>query len=194
MSGSGMYEGCANHQTDTLQSLLSTLSTYSTYSTELLDSLGILDVVEDEGFGFSASSRRCPGRMDATCCPRGPITSPAPVGPISTFGTCLGHPRHRTADPLVEGWRPGTSTLGPRQQPFRAPGASAQPGAGHSGDTSRRVAQRHHRYRSNRTQAETDPVTGRGGGDQKTPELVIGASPAGALRHPSSTDRLVSDH
>lgn len=95
--------------------------------------------------------RRCedsPGRM-APRQPHRPLSDlRAPVGPVTTFGTCLGGSRHRTNDPLVESDRPGMSALGCCQRPFLAPGASAHPGAGHSGVTARRDAQRQHSYRT----------------------------------------------
>lgn len=176
---------------------LPSIYTFSTYSTELLEIQRFLNVGVDGGFNCPASSRRCPGRMDPAYCPRHPITSPAPESPISTFGTCMGRHHHRTDDPLVEGLRPGTSALGRCQRARKAPGASVQPGAGHSGDTARRVAQRQHSYRTihpGPSGSRTRRYGTGGGGIQKESKPVTGPPPLRPLRAAVSTDQLFSDH
>lgn len=153
---------------------------------------------ESDGPGWTQQGcPRAPGRMDAACHPRRPITSPAPEGPISKFGACMDHPRHRTDDPLVESDRPGTSPLGSCHWGFKAPGASARPGAGHSGGTAQRVAQRQHSYRTSHPQpsgSRTRRYRAGGWGDKKKPNFDRTSSPARPQRHHVSTDRIVSEH
>ena len=158
---------------------LPSIYTFSTYSTELLEIQRFLNVWVDGGFNCPASSRPCPGRIT----PRPPHRPLAALracdGPILTFGTRLGNPRHRTRDPLVESDRPGTSALGRCQRALKAPGASAHPGAGHSGGTAQRVAQRQHSYRTSRTRPSSDHIIGHrpGEGVREKVRNLIGYHP-----------------
>lgn len=151
---------------------------------------------ENEGLGLSESDGpgwtqpgcpRSPGRMVPAWCPRRPIT---PRAPENLYESGMSRPGNagRTPDRIISHDAP---CLGSTQnRPWDAASRDI-PGLNAPGENRGRKPKV---ISDLQTQSDADPVTGRGGGAQKNPELVIGASPAGALRHPSSTDRLVSDH
>jgi hypothetical protein len=119
-----------------------------------------------------------------------PASAPStPIGPTRARASrnhgryLIGSPRHRMNDPVVESDRPGTSPLGRCQRPRKAPVASAQPGASHSGVTAQREAQRQHSHRTIVTRPIPDHVIGHRPGEGVREKLRTFTVPPPLLAH-----------